>query len=115
MLKPRLTIKQAMNILNVNRDWLANTSGLSRNTIDRVMSTTQPHSINAATAQLIANALCCDVNEIDWPHSLSTLGRPPLTGVAIQQTTTITITKTAIVCPGCHYEIPSNGHCDNCE
>lgn len=114
----KLTLKETRQMLDMSKAQLSEASGISLSAINRIENWRKgDFDINEEAATLLANALACSVSEIEWPTSLSRLGRPPKTGVKLKcTTTTTTITEVyeATLCPE-HFVIPlPSGVCPHC-
>ena len=107
----RYSLREARQTLDLTVDQLAREAHISTSVIYSIeRGKTDGYCVNSDTASLIANALGCSVEEIDWPHGLSNRGRPPQTGKDI----VMPPKATANVCPKCFTILPVSGLCDYC-
>lgn len=96
----------------ITRQELCEISDISLGVIRRIERGDDEYAVNERTAEALAEALACTVDEIDWPNGLSHLGRPPHTGRAIYHTH-VTIINVAI-CEIHHLELSVTGVCFGC-
>lgn len=92
---------------------LAEKSGISKSTINRIENDESDSGTNRQTAEAIAEALRTKMMEIFHPHELSHKGRPPHTGRPITPQPT-TSRPDSPICTSCKLELPRTGVCDNC-
>ncbi|MGH7217988.1 MAG: helix-turn-helix domain-containing protein [Candidatus Microsaccharimonas sp.] len=75
----KITPIEAMEFLRMSLKDLVAKTGLSLDATTRAVRGSSK-SINQGTAHKIADALGLNVLDIDWPSTLTKVGRPPLTG-----------------------------------
>ena len=107
----RYSLREARQALDLTVKQLAREADISVSAIYSIeKGKPDGYCVNSDTASLIATALGCKVEEIDWPHGLSNRGRPPQTGkdaVTSQR-------RATNACPKCFTQLPVSGHCDYC-
>ena len=91
---------------------LSELSGIAPGTIYGIENEYSPYSVHCDTAQSLAAALNYKVNEINWPHGLSDLGRPPHTGATITRKQSPVVNHK--VCKEHFIELPITGECSFC-
>jgi transcriptional regulator with XRE-family HTH domain len=92
---------------------LADRSGLSRTTIDKIEHGTSPFKTNNAVAQDLAEALNCRVSDLFDSIELSPRGRPPHTGKPTAHQTGSH--PAMMLCINCWIVVPADIGCDACE
>jgi DNA-binding XRE family transcriptional regulator len=110
---------------------LAELTGLSVSTLQKIEHETSEYKINRGVAIILADAFYCKVEDLFDRHELSHLGRPPLTGRPIvmerieftMRTTSsdgrqtelqVARTRQGIPCPNCYVVMPMTNVCDDC-
>ena len=119
MCVPKYTLKEARQARGMSVSDLVRESQVSRSVITRIENGDTTSNVRRETAQLLAGAVGYRVDEIAWPKGISDLGRPPLTGVAISRTRTVSFTVTETVTPVCSVHQlalrAADGGCDYCD
>jgi len=91
--RSKTTPLEAMEFLRMSLKDLVTSTGLSLNATTRAVHGSNK-SINHGTASRIAEALGLEVIDIDWPSTLTKVGRPPLTGGSYTRSAGATKQKT---------------------
>lgn len=107
----KYSLGHAMAVLGVSRAWLAQHAGVCADTIGRLLSDTNPYAVQDEVAHRVAGALGMTVEEIEWPHGISQLGRPAGTGITCARSTA----RSAKYCTTCGTMIPAAlTDCESC-
>ena len=93
----------------MTRKTLADKSGISMATICRLENTgCSIFKVNTLTAEALARALDCDIQDVFRLEDISDRGRPPMTGCPMKKETV----AHESVCPACN--MSTNPHVDEC-
>lgn len=76
----KVSLRTARTSRGLSVEQLRQLTGLAAGTIYTIEGHYTDYSVKHDTAQLLADALSYNVNDIDWPNGLSDLGRNPHTG-----------------------------------
>lgn len=107
-----IELREAMRNNDMNIHQLAERSGVCVDTIRKALDPNGEFGINEISAERIASALGTRSGKIRWLRGISSAGRTPGTGVAIQKRSKPRGNST--VCPTCPYTLPATNVCDNC-
>lgn len=113
-----MTSKVSLRTARINKglsvEQVRQLSDIPTGTIYRIEGENSPYKVKYATAELLADAIDCRVDDIDWPNGLSDLGRNPHTGTPLRGRSGAHVDPK--FCTTCFTQLPATetGQCDWC-
>ena len=117
----KYTVAEALEILEKTPQWLIDETELSPGVVYRTLDDS-PIGLKThiTSAEVIANALGLEVEDVRWHRGLSNTGRNALSGGVIVERTTVTKVTVErevtyqMVCRACNLVMPATGVCEDC-